>query len=468
MNFILRHKLLMVIALAILVRLGVLIALPGVFNFGVTGQIHGSEAYDTYARNLLATGVYGREPGVPDAAIPPLYSYVLAGVYAVFGRGYLQVGGFHILLDALSILLLFQVGKHLFRHGEAVGALAGLFYALYPYLIFQNLTLIDTPLFMTLLHGFVLAVVLLRERQRLDGGAWMLAALAGVALGLATLTRPVLPLLALFIAIWFLFRLNLRQTVARLAPVALIALLWLTPWIVRNEQVYHAFVPMSLTAGTNLFQGNNAQVVPYMQAGYDPQWIGPPEGAISADPNSPAADRQRYELALDYLRQHPADIPQLLWTKFLAHWSIDVFPRKNPVEGQLPRLDYQGNVIAGTDTTGGVELGGLPPGDAVGVYAEPLFDQIGRIVHRFYFGGLLLLALIGIGLSARQWREVSLLWAVQINMTLVYVLFHPSTRYRVPSDPLLFLFSAYALVWLWRRWRGHASTAPVTSSSSTD
>ncbi len=467
-KFILRHKLLIVVALAVVLRLGVLIALPGVFNFGATGQIHGSEAYDTYARNLLTTGVYGREPGVPDAAIPPLYSYVLAGVYAVIGRGYLQVGLFHTLLDALSILMLYHIGKRLFRYGEAVGALAGLFYAVYPYLIFQNLTLIDTPLFMTLFHAFMLAVVLLRARKRLDTGTLTIAVLAGVTLGLATLTRPVLPLLAVFTAFWFLFRLDLRQTILRLAPVALIALLWLAPWIVRNEQVYHAFVPMSLTAGTNLFQGNNTQVVPYMQAGYDPQWIGPPDGAITADPDSPEGDHQRYELAVDYLKTHLSDVPQLLWTKFLAHWSIDVFPRKNPVEGQLPRLNYQGNAIEGTDTTGGVELGGLPPGDAVGVYAEPLFDQIGRTVHRFYFGALLLLALVGLVASARQWRAVALLWAVQINMTLVYVIFHPSTRYRVPSDPMLFLFSAYALVWLWLRWRRQSGAATMISSSSVD
>jgi hypothetical protein len=69
------------------------------------------------------------------------------------------------------------------------------------------------------------------------------------------------------------------------------------------------------------------------------------------------------------------------------------------------------------------------------------------MVHSLYWGGLFLLGLAGIVLSARYWREVSLLWFVQISMTLVYVAFHPSTRYRVPTDPLMFLFSAYALVW---------------------
>ena len=68
-----------------------------------------------------------------------------------------------------------------------------------------------------------------------------------------------------------------------------------------------------------------------------------------------------------------------------------------------------------------------------------------RVIHRFYFGGLLALALVGVALTLKRWRDVALLWFVQISMTIIYVVFHPSTRYRVPSDPLLFLFSAYTL-----------------------
>ena len=81
-----------------------------------------------------------------------------------------------------------------------------------------------------------------------------------------------------------------------------------------------------------------------------------------------------------------------------------------------------------------------------------MFDQIGRTVHRFYWGALLILALIGIVMTRAFWREVSLLWFVQISMTFVYLVFHPSTRYRVPTDPLLFLFSAYVLLRLGRWW----------------
>jgi hypothetical protein len=55
-------------------------------------------------------------------------------------------------------------------------------------------------------------------------------------------------------------------------------------------------------------------------------------------------------------------------------------------------------------------------------------------------------------------------------MTAFYVLFHPSTRYRVPTDPALFLLSAAALVWLAayvarRRTMRTPPAQPVSASS---
>ncbi|MCB9453821.1 MAG: glycosyltransferase family 39 protein [Anaerolineaceae bacterium] len=473
------RKLLFVLLIAVVVRLGVLLAFPGVFAFDQTGAIHGSDAYDAYAQNLLDTGVYGRTPGVPDASIPPLYSYALAGVYGLLGRGYMQVGLFHILLDVLSITMLYHLSKRLLpstesngdvgAHGGApntgrlstfwasfrtlqpdgatVGLLAGLCYALYPYLIFQNLTLIDTPFFMTLLYAFLLCMVLLRERERLDRGAWLLAGLGGLVLGFSMLVRPITPPLALAVALWFLFRRGLVTSILRLLPVALVSAAVLLPWIIRNYDVFGAFVPMTTTSGANFWQGNSEYTVRYFRAGYDVQWTAPE--LTTEDPYSREADAERFALAFQFLRENPDKIPELLWVKFLVYWSIDITPRLNPVDGQLPRLDYQGKPLEEAGADGELALGGLPPGDPVGAYSSTLFDQIGRTVHRFYWGGLFLIGFVGLVLTARYWREVSLLWLTQISMTLVYIAFHPSTRYRVPTDPVWFVFSAYALLWLW-------------------
>ena len=148
----------LVLLLAIVVRLGCMVAFAPMLDFTLPGNaIHGSEAYDDYAQNLIETGMYGRTPLdgsgeiVPDAAVPPLYSYALAVIYGLFGRGFVQVALFHIVLDAISLILLYDIGRRLFRQGslwgvptgEWVGLLGGLFFAVYPYLIFQKVKHFD-------------------------------------------------------------------------------------------------------------------------------------------------------------------------------------------------------------------------------------------------------------------------------------------------------------------------------------
>ncbi len=441
-----RHPLLLLLLLTLSVRLAALIVLQPMLDFTQAGaDIHGSEAYDAYALNLLKTGVYGREAGVPDAMIPPLYSYALAVVYGLFGRGYWQVGLFHTLLDLASVALLYGIARRLF-HGERglwIGLLGGAFTACYPYLVFQNLTLIDTGFWMLLLHGFVYCVIRLRDGA--GRRVWGWALLAGLALGVGTLTRPVTLPLALLVGLWFLFRLPLWPSAARLLPVALISMGLVGVWIARNWIVLGAFIPMTTTSGANFWQGNSEWTIPVFQAGYDVQWTAP-EG-IDPTLDARAADAQRFARAFDYLRANSQDIPRLLWTKFIVHWNPQITPLRNPLPNERWRLeDGQLVVFQAEESITGVTSANVS-------YNTSLLDTVGRPLHLLYFGGLLLLAILSLPLAAPLWREVSLLWFVQLSMTIMYVAFHPSTRYRSPSDPLLFLMSAAALVGLWERWR---------------
>ena len=452
MQWIVRHKLLLVVLLCVAVRLGAYVAFPSTFAFDQTGVIHGSTSYDEYARNLLATGVYGRlEPGAPDAILPPLYSYFLAGVYGVFGRSSLAVALAQTALDVLTLVALFHLVKRIFPHGAAVGALAALFFACYPYLVFQNLTIIDTPLYMALLFAFLALAAVLRDRALTGRRVWAVGALMGLALGLMGLVRPNALVLALAVALWFLFRLPLRTAIVRLAPVAVVSVLVLVPWLARGYGLYGQFIPVGLNGGENFYQGNNTYTLPYIRAGYDVQWVPPPD-MTGTPPTSPQSSAALMAAGMTFLRENPHLIPELLWAKLGTHWSIDITPLRNPAPGETPRVDYQGNVIAETDPSGGLELGQLPPGDPVGEYSGSTFEA-GRIIHRWYFGPLLLLAIAGSLLALPHWRDVSLIWMVQLVITATYVLLHSSTRYRAPTDPLLFAFSAYALVWAWFAWK---------------
>ena len=277
------HKLRLVIAIAVITRLVVLFAFPSVFAFSEPGAvIHGSEAYDQYALNLLETGVYGREAGVPDSILPPLYSYLLALIYGIFGRDYIAVGLAHILFDLASIALLYDIARRLLLKGafapcsEWIASLAALFFALYPYLIFQNLTLIDTPLWILLLHLFVWLMILLREREDDDRHTLALAVAGGLVLGISALARALLPPLAILVALWFLCRLNWRQAVFRLSPVAIVAIVVLLPWLIRAYKIHGGFVAVALNGGENIYQGNNPQTIPIFRAGYDVQWSSRP------------------------------------------------------------------------------------------------------------------------------------------------------------------------------------------------
>ena len=444
-----RHKLALVIALAILARLIILLALPDVFAFTeADGEIHGSVAYDDYALNLLATGAYGREPGMPDAGLPPLYSTILALVYGAFGRHYLAVAALHILFDALSIALLYDICRRLFAgHGAWIGALASLFFALYPYLIFQSLTLNDTALWLLLLHLFVWLLVQLRERENFDRRTLLLSIAAGGVLGFSALARALLPALALLSALWFLLKLDLRETLRRLLPLALVSLLVLLPWLARCYQLYGGFVPIALNSGENVYQGNNPWSVAVFRAGYDVQWLPPP---VDAPPPSQPLQRNNFlaSAGWSYLRDHPERIPELLLVKFQVYWNAQVTPLNNLRADEKLALDDAGEIVIVTDQ--GAHIGVTAANAAY--QEDSLFNQLGRGIHTVYFGGLWLLALYGLWLSRRQWRALSLLVIVQASQTLMYLVFHPSTRYRSPTDPLLFVFSAYAVVWivLWR------------------
>jgi hypothetical protein len=230
------------------------------------------------------------------------------------------------------------------------------------------------------------------------------------------------------------------------------------PWIGRAYAIYGKFVAVGLNSGENVFQGANDMTLPLMQAGYDVQWSKPPvEYDAVREPF--ARNAMLMQAGLDWLKTHPQKIPELLFTKFLVHWSIDIAPRENPREGQTFALDGEGRLVL-LQASGEEDLQDI---GVIETYSTGLFDTIARPIHMLYFGGLLVLAIAGIILSYRQWREVSLLWAVQISMMLNYMIFHPSTRYRAPSDPLLFLFSAYTLLWAFYRWRQQQTDLPLRS-----
>jgi 4-amino-4-deoxy-L-arabinose transferase-like glycosyltransferase len=379
-----------------------------------------TSGYDTYAVNVMEGRGYTRfEDRSGDSDLPPLYPYFLVAVYTLFGRDPIPVALVQIVLDLIVVVLLFWIGRRV--AGDATGLLAAALYGLYPYLLYQNVTLNDTGLFILLLVAGIACAYQARDSQN-----WVWAVGVGLCFGLGALTKTLIVLALPLLAVWWWRRIGLRRAIrlSILAGGALIVVI--APWTIRNIRLHDTFVLISTNGGSNLHQGNNACVADYLARGWDAQWVNC-LGKTPDDLSEVEADRWHREKAITYLREHPGAWPRLFGTKLWVLWSPAIMPYDLPPDPYL--VD-----------------------DAVLQYHTTAFD-VARIVHLLYFTPLLLLGAVGLILAWRDGREIGPLLAIFGTITLTYLLFHPSTRYRAPADPFLFILSAYAIQAVWIKWR---------------
>jgi 4-amino-4-deoxy-L-arabinose transferase-like glycosyltransferase len=406
-----RRAVVAILGLAFGLRLLFLVVFPWTLSLETSG-------YDSYAVHMLEGRGYTRfDDRSADTDLPPLYPFFLAAVYATFGRGALQVALVQAVLDMLTVWLLFQIGRRI--AGPGVGLLGAALYGFYPYLFFQNLSANDTGIFILLLSSGIWSSYITFDR-----GTRPPALLAGVAFGLAALTKPWALLLLPPLFAWWLRRQTGRAGLHLVAAALVSACAVITPWVVRNSLVQGDLVFVSTNDGSNFLQGNNSCVAEYLRRGWDAQWVEclptPPPGMSELELN-----RWYWQQGLDYLKQNPGDWPRLLGMKFRTLWNPEILPSS------------------------------LPPGaassaDPVQLYNTPLFN-LSRRVDVIYFTPLLVLGGVGLFLALKRGMDILPLAAVFLVVTLTYLVFHPSTRYRSPADPFLFILAAIPIVEFWRQ-----------------
>lgn len=183
--------------------------------------------------------------GQPTALRPPLYPLLLAGSHVVFGSHYLlamRVLQFLIGIAVAYVCLL--LGKNLF--GIEAGAIAGSIALALPTLVLISTELQTEQLaaFLTVLFLFFL----LAEIQGKKNGAVVM----GITSGIATLIRfncAILPIIGAIGCLWP------RRSLKNALVVCFVAGLIVTPWIVRNAEVFHGKVLFSSHGGINLLEG---------------------------------------------------------------------------------------------------------------------------------------------------------------------------------------------------------------------
>jgi 4-amino-4-deoxy-L-arabinose transferase-like glycosyltransferase len=275
-----------------------------------SAQLHDPNFYLLYGEQLASGNGYRLPLGEPTAYYPPGYPFSLVPFFWLLEHTPLPdtgevatVAALNIVWQLAMIVVVFELGRRLTGRALAGLVAAGLL-ALWPNLVFHTAVALTESLFLLLLvAALLLAVAAPWEERRWE--PWRLAAV-GAVLGAATLVRPVtVPVFPLLLVVLLVARFGWRRAIGHTALVCACAAAVLLPWLVRNVVVMDA-VALSTNTGDNLcmsrrvggsggFELPNDRCFP---ARFNE--IPRPESEI-------LRDRHGRELALEFVREHPAE-----------------------------------------------------------------------------------------------------------------------------------------------------------------
>jgi Dolichyl-phosphate-mannose-protein mannosyltransferase len=464
-----RRKLFWMVAVALALRLA---AMAYLYPLQLSlQQDHWPFGYETgqIARSIaeghgFANPLFGNTG--PTAWMTPVYPYILAGVFKVFGvfstASALVILTFNSITSALTCLPIFFFTRKSFGapYGERAGEWAGWIWAVFPYAIYWPVERIWDTWLSTLLLAilFWMALGLAESNRARDWIAF------GALSGVAALTDPVVLSVLPFLALWALWR--LQQRVAEHALIAqdtktkagssppfapratgsgmttknnwrvwarcvvpsvgclLATILVISPWFARNYRVFHKFIPLRDNFGLALRVGNigDTRHMLTLQAG---PWMNPAEWRLYQKIGEVAYMRYARDAAFDFIAAHPREYLDSCIRRVVYVWT-HFWP--------------------------------LPPSLLEGFEPNP--------AEIFLFTGLTILALMGLRDAFRKKAPGAAAYAIVLLLfPAVYYVTSLEPWYRVPMDPMVIALAAYAIV---SRLNSHAAALPRSFDSRND
>ena len=364
-------------------------------------------AFGRVARSILLGHGFGSpfaDTGA-TAILPPVYCYVVAAVFKVFGdhtaASIIATLALNCVFSALICVPVFLIAKNCF--GDKTAKWAGWAWAFSPYGIYFSADWAwSTPLLTLLLA--VLFLLAIHLENTTSARNWIAF---GLLSGITALTEPVALSVLPFLGALSWFRLRSRNRcwfrpgmTAVLATAAV-----LTPWFIRNYQTFHHFIPVRDGFGLELYLGNN---------GDSSHWAN-----RDVHPNHSDAELHEYtsvgelaymahkkQQAMDFIASHKLWFAWMslrravyMWT---GYWSLDrQYLAQEPLDPP--------NIFLGTT--------------------------------------LSVLALTGLYRAFRNNRAAAIRFAIALFFfPLVYYISHPEAYYFRPLDPLLTILAVYAVV----------------------
>lgn len=390
--------------------------------------------YDDEALRILA-GTLPREPYF----MGPLYSYFLAGVYAVAGHSYDAVRVLQCVMGAATAVAAWGIARRL--AGAAAAVVAGVLVAIYPEFIFYS----GSILYPTLAALLDTAAIYFFVEHARSARARDLA-LGGFLLGLSAVGQATVLAVApgILVWIWLLERRDARRTIRRAAPLLAALAVAILPVTARNIVVGGEPVLLTSNGGLNFYIGNG----PEANGGY----VKPKGLDVYEDPSGRRLLERQEGRALtsrdvdaiwmkagrDAVADDPARFASLLLRKTMLYWGAIELP-------QIESFEFQkgaSSLVTALDALP-ISFGVLGPLSALGV--------------------------VFLAAAARTRRQARAVLAPPVIFIGLYsatiVIFFVISRYRLPILPALFVFAAAALVVCARAARAFASGTRDTAAA---
>ncbi len=418
---ILRHPYLLMFFVALAVRLALILTtrsyifplmfLPAPFSLGDPHFAFGNEI-GSIAHSIATGHGFGSPFGPitgPTAWIGPIYPYMCAAVFKIFGI-FTPASAFVLLFlnsifSAWTCVPLYKICE--LTMGRPAALWSGWTWALLPYFLVWPTTVIwETCLVALLLTYLVFMTLRLADPANANGkSGWLIF---GLLWGFALLTNPVLLTFFPVSFFWLAYR-RWRVKLDFLRPIALalvICALVISPWLVRNRVVLGHFIFIRSNFGFEFHLGNY-----HFSNGFG--WAG-------KHPSENKAERELYTRlgevayiaakrneAVAFVRQYPQEFLSLTGKRIRAFWSGEML-----IYGREPMLPW--------------------------VY--PVLSTM---------------TLLGLLAAFRnRLRGAGLFFGLILLYPLPFYIAFPQTRNRHPIEPEMLALSIYFLIAVFREFRG--------------
>jgi hypothetical protein len=371
----------------------------------------------------LATGYGYADPfrghTGPTAWVAPLFPWILAGVFRLFGV-YTALSAWVILafdcvLNALIVVTVWEIAVRCFnRH---VAWWSAWIWALYPAAMQYAVKWVWEMTLTAFLFTWIL-VLALRMRHIGEQGEQLAPstkqwALFAVLWALVALSDPTLTLFLPPCGIWILMGVPRgRIWLGQIAKATLAAVIFagcVAPWMVRNALVFHHFVPFRANFGAELYLGNGPEGNGLLME-YDHPFQDQPQLELYERMGELAYSKMRGAEAMRVIEAQPARFANLSLRRFYFFWFGVPHAANHKWIVDLGRnLNYQFTTLVG---------------------------------------------IFGLALALRRRRPAArlFLWAF-ILLPLTYYFVSVSARFRHPLEPLMAIFAVYLFQSAEKSWK---------------